>query len=351
MKKLGCLIFVLIILSVSYSNTQELSEPEINFERLWQIFDKNYGIFLPKRVDWDLLYKVYRPKVTPGTTEDELFDIMANMLGHLNDNHVSLRSSNRSFGAGILNDIKKEGFSLSLVKEKYLKNNFTQKLGSRFHYGYLTNSIGYFHFSGFGNLKESSNIVDEIIKEFKDCEGIVVDVRYNGGGSDVVGKAIASRFADKKRLYMTTQIRRGPNHDDFLPPKYFYAEPEGPIQFTKPVILLIHRWSVSAADNFALAMRTLPHVTLVGETTSGCQADMYRGSLPNGWQFSCANTLFVDQNGFSWEGIGIPPDLRQKNRQEDIDKGLDKPLELAIELIESGTLKKREVQPKFPIIK
>lgn len=108
---------------------------------------------------------------------------------------------------------------------------------------------------------------------------------------------------------------------------------------------------MSASDNFALAMRTLPHVTLVGETTSGCQADMYRGSLPNGWQFSCANTLFVDQNGFSWEGIGIPPDLRQKNRQEDIDKGLDKPLELAIELIESGTLKKREEQPKFPIIK
>ena len=77
MKKLGCLIFVLIILSVSYSNTQELSEPERNFERLWQIFDKNYGIFLPKRVDWDLLYKVYRPKVTPETTEDDLREAFA----------------------------------------------------------------------------------------------------------------------------------------------------------------------------------------------------------------------------------------------------------------------------------
>jgi carboxyl-terminal processing protease len=351
MKKLYCLIFALIVLSPFYSNAQELSEPEKNFEQLWQIFDKNYGIFLPKRVDWDLLYKVYRPKVTPETTDDELFDIMASMLGHLNDNHVSLRSSNRSFGAGILNDIKREGFSLSLVKEKYLKNNFTQRLEGRFHYGYLTDSIGYFHFSGFANLNESESIVDEIIKEFKDCDGIVVDVRFNGGGNDQVGKAIASRFADTKRLYMTTQIRRGPNHEDFLPPKYFYVEPKGTIQFTKPVILLIHRWSVSAADNFALAMRTLPHVTLVGETTSGCQADMYRGKLPNGWQFSCANTLFVDQNGFSWEGIGIPPDLRQKNTQEEIDNGLDKQLELAIELIESGKMKKREETLKFPIIK
>lgn len=350
MKKL-CILSYVLFFCLGNSLTQELSEPERNFVRLWQIFDKNYGIFLPKRVDWEMLYKVYRPKVTPSTTDDELFDIMASMLGHLNDNHVRLRSSTRSYGAGILNDIKREGFSLNLVKEKYLKSKFTQKLNGRFHYGWLTDSIGYFHFSGFGDLVKSTEVIDEIIREFKDCKGIVVDVRFNGGGSDRVGKAIADRFADKKRLYMTTQIRKGPNHDDFRPPKYFYAEPNGPIQFTKPVILLIHRWSVSAADNFALAMRTLPHVTLVGETTSGCQADMYWGKLPNGWRFSCANTLFVDQNGFSWEGIGIPPDIRQISRQEDIDKGIDKPLELAIELINSGALKERKELPKFPIIK
>ena len=100
-----------------------------------------------------------------------------------------------------------------------------------------------------------------------------------------------------------------------------------------------------------MAMRTLPHVTLVGETTSGCQADMHGARLPNGWNFSVAYTLFVDQNGFSWEGIGIPPDLRQINRQEDIDKGRDKPLELAIELINSGALKNRADLPEFPIMK
>ena len=104
---------------------------------------------------------------------------------------------------------------------------------------------------------------------------------------------------------MTTQIRSGSNYDDFRPPKYFYAEPDGPRQFTKPIILLIHRYSVSAADNFAMAMRTLPHVTLVGEATSGCQADQHGAQLPNGWNFSVSYTLFVDQDGFCWEGIGI----------------------------------------------
>jgi len=330
---------------------QELSEPEENFEFLWKAFDKNYGIFIPKRVDWKLLYKIYRPQVTANTTDTELFDIMAAMLGHLNDNHVRLRSSDRSYCSGVLEQTKNEGFSKDLIKEKYLKNKVTKKLNGRFFYGWLKDSIGYFHFSGFRGVEESAAVIDEIVAAFKECQGIVIDIRNNFGGDDRVGKAIADRFADKKRLYMTTQIRKGPTYDDFTPPKYFYAEPDGPLRFTKPIVVLIHRYSVSAADNFALAMRVLPHATLVGEATSGCQADMYNAKLPNGWRFSIANTLFVDQNGFSWEGIGVPPDLRQVNTAEDIQQGKDKVLELAINMIASGAIRPRPDKPDFPIKK
>lgn len=346
------IIFSLILSAgIGILNAQELSEPEKNFEHLWKIFDRNYGIFLPKRVDWKLLYQVYRPKVTASTTDEELFDIMASMLGHLNDNHVNLlsRDLDRRFGAGMLQQIKNEGFSLNLIKEKYLKNKFGIKFNRRFTYGFVDDRIGYFHFNGFQNVEKSSEAVDEILQEFKDCKGIIIDIRNNFGGNDQVGKAIAARFADKKRLYMTTQIRNGPEYTDFSKPRYFYAEPGGPMQFTKPIVLLQHRYSISGADNFAMAMRTLPHATLVGETTSGCQADMYWASLPNGWRFSIANTLFVDQNGFSWEGIGIPPDLRQVNTQQDVDNKRDMVIELAIDLINSGALKPRKELPSFPI--
>ena len=347
-KWLNLIIFVFIFIP-GCAGAQEVNDPVENFEHLWKTFDRHYGIFLPKKIDWNLLYSVYRPKVTPETTDDELFDIMSQMLGHLNDNHVRLRSPIRSYCAGILNDIEKEGFSLELIQTKFLKNEFEQRMDGRFHFGWVTDSIGYFHFSGFGNVAGSAAVVDEIVGEFKDARGIIIDIRDNGGGSDRVGKAIADRFADKKRLYMTTQIRNGPDYDDFTPPKYFFAEPDGPIQFTKPVVLLQHRYSVSAADNFAMAMRVLPHVISVGETTSGCQADMRWDKLPNGWRFSISYTLFVDQDGFCWEGIGIPPDLRQINTKEDIEQGRDKPLELAIQLIESGALKPWSETHRFPI--
>jgi hypothetical protein len=61
--------------------------------------------------------------------------------------------------------------------------------------------------------------------------------------------------------------------------------------------------------------------------------------------------LFVDQDGFCWEGIGIPPDLRQVNTQEDIEKGQDRVLDLAVDLIRSGALRPREEKRTYPIVK
>ena len=321
---------------------QELSEPEKLFEQLWNTYDRNYALFGAKHIDWDALYKVYRPRVTPKTTDDELFQVMADMIGNLNDNHVRLTSPNRAFQSGILGQMKMEDFSLDLIRKKYLKGSSKSLVDNVFDYGWLTDSIGYFHFRGFGRIAQSEAAIDQIIKEFKDAKAIVVDVRANGGGDDRVGKLIADRFADRKRLYMKTAIRNGPKHDDFTPWKYWYVEPGGPLQFTKPVILLTHRFSVSAAENFTLAMRVLPNVTVVGDATSGVFADVYGDRLPNRWSFSVSFKLFIDQSGFCWEGIGVPADIRQTNTKQDIAEQRDRVLELAASLIETGALKPQQ---------
>src|SRR5689334_22727467 len=109
-----CLLITAVLPHVIFA--QELSEPEKNFEHLWRTFDRNYAIFGPKKVDWGALYRIYRPRVTSATTDDELFDIMAALLGHLNDNHVRLNSSTRKFQSGILGEMKMEDFSLDLIR-------------------------------------------------------------------------------------------------------------------------------------------------------------------------------------------------------------------------------------------
>src|SRR5262245_47653083 len=331
-------VAILVVVPAAIVNGQELSPPETNFEYVWQTYDRNYALFGAKHIDWTALYKVYRPRVTARTTDSELFDVLAAMLGNLNDNHIRLASPDRAFQSGILGELKQESFSLDLVREAFLKRRAKELMNGVFVYGWLTDSIGYFHFTRFGQIEQTTAAIDEIIKEFKDATSIVVDVRANGGGDDRVGKLIADRFADRKRLYMKTQIRNGPGHDDFTPSKYWYVEPDGPIQFTRPVILLTHRFSVSAAENFALAMRVLPNVTLVGDATSGVFADVYGDGMPNGWRFSVPFKLFVDQDGFCWEGIGVPADIRQNNTKKDLDEKRDKPLELAIAVLKTASI-------------
>ncbi|KPK24693.1 MAG: hypothetical protein AMJ70_01150 [Dehalococcoidia bacterium SG8_51_3] len=340
-------IYLLCLFAV-FSNAQELSDPEKNFEYLWKEFDRRYALFLPKRIDWNLLYRVYRPKVTPQTSDDELFEIMSKMLTRLNDLHVRLDSKNppRSFRSGKSHEAVLQQFGtvenfIRYFKErpidkKYVKTELHERHENIFAYTWLTDDIGYFHFSKFSGVEKSSEIVDEIVDYFKNAKGLIIDVRRNGGGDDKVGKVIADRFADEKRLYMTIQAKSGPGHGDFAEPVRWYVEPDGPIQFTNPIILLTDFTSGSAAENFALAMRVLPHATIVGDFTAGCFADAEADKLPNGWYFSLSINMFKDQNGICWEGIGVPPDLRIVNTKEDVDNCRDRVLEFAVELINSG---------------
>jgi carboxyl-terminal processing protease len=347
---LALMLLVLGIISIqnNRAHAQVVNDPERNFEFLWKALDLNYALFKAKHIDWQALYNIYRPLVTERTTDEELFAIMTKMLGHLNDNHVRLSSATpeRFFEAGYLGNvfgkagIKKLRALLSNrpVPDKHFKEALKETGDKIFAYGWLDDTIGYFHCNAFINAESSTKAIDEIMMEFKNARALVVDVRRNSGGDDLISKLIASRFADQKRLYMTTQDRCGPSHDDFDPKKHFFVEPDGPRQFTKTVVLLANRLSISAAEDFIMAMRILPHVTVVGDFTSGCFADKFYVELPNGWKLSLSMSLFLDQNGFCWEGIGVPPDIKISCDYNEVVPENDPALATAISLIKSGNL-------------
>jgi len=328
----------ILILSVLPSCSSSNS-PEQIFETVWETFDQRYAIFDPKSVDWQALHEVYRPRVGPKTSDEELFEVLTDMMSHLNDNHVMLTapSIGRDFSAGYLGRyLEDKGLAGAM---EYLQSRPLPVLhdgprsvgGGTFHYGLADEGIGYLHFGGFDDVAASAAAVDTILQELAGVRALIVDVRNNTGGDDRVGKAIADRFADRKRLYMITSDRNGPDHGDFAEPRYWHVDP-AERTFTGPIALLTSRFSISAAENFALAMRVLPHVTVVGDTTSGCFADMEWHDLPNGWRFSVSRNLFVDYTGRCWEGIGVPPDVVLPGVHEDDE--VDRALEKAVELLQ-----------------
>jgi tetratricopeptide (TPR) repeat protein len=318
-------------------------DPVLNFEHLWKSLDRNYAQFEVKNVDWNALYKVYRPKVTSRTTKSELWDIMLAMLGHLNDAHVCLSDGRRRISAGIIEEFTMNEFSLDLVKSQYLSGGASSALGGGFTHGWLIKDIGYLHIDDFKkSAEETAAAADAFIEKYGDARGIVIDVRNNPGGTGKVANLVADRFADRKRHYMTSQTRYGEKHDDLGPVQYWNVEPRGPAQYTRPVVLLTNRFTESAADIFALAMRVLPNVTVAGDFTGGAFSAQFPERLPNGWTLWVAYKLLRDHLGQCWDGIGVPPDLRIRNGKDDIEAGLDRVLEFAIQLLERGDLEPQD---------
>jgi hypothetical protein len=337
------LAFVLTVALPSLVCAQEQISPGRIFEEAWGIFDTNYPYFGHRGIDWDAVYRIYRPQVTEQSTDDELFGVIRSMLSLLNDGHVNLSNGRDRFNAGITNDLKMKDFSEELVRTRYLKPGCGARQDSNLVYGWLTDGIGYLRIRGWKQKFQVGAILDSILADLGSARAIIIDVRANTGGNAFAAEAIADRFADRKRLFAKNFPKGGPGHDALLPPRYAYVEPAGPAQFTGPIVILQHRFSESATEGFVLAMRVLPHATTIGDFTSGCFGNYYPDKLANGWTVSMAWSYEVDQNDQCWVGIGLPPDLHVINSQDDIDSGQDRVLEFAIRLIETGGHFGREV--------
>jgi len=55
-------------------------DPEHNFVVFWETFHQRYPFFEIRNTDWDEQYRLFRPKVTKDTSDDELLDILCSKL-------------------------------------------------------------------------------------------------------------------------------------------------------------------------------------------------------------------------------------------------------------------------------
>ena len=73
---------------------------------------------------------------------------------------------------------------------------------------------------------------------------------------------------------------------------------------------------------FSLAIKSFPHVTQVGDTTTGAFSDAIGRQLPNGWGYSLSIGDYRNAQGVSHEGVGLTPDVVVRNTSEDIENGI-----------------------------
>jgi hypothetical protein len=90
MQRIFTIIFLIIGFNQSFAQDSRIQEPIKNFDKLWNEFNDRYTNFELKKVDWNNIYKKYRPLINEKTINDSLFSVCNKMLLELKDGHVSL---------------------------------------------------------------------------------------------------------------------------------------------------------------------------------------------------------------------------------------------------------------------
>lgn len=247
----------------------------------------------------------------------------------------------RKYSYGLLNGAEKEPVKLHLRNSK---NKQWSQLVNRS--GYTNNkvqkSVSFKVIDGYGYLQlndfDDESIVkqfDSLYQEIAKTKGLVIDIRYNGGGDSWIGYHILSTLTSKGTSTSTSRI---PSYNPRFGKEWYFdnpgsIEPDQKRLYQMPVVLLIGARTYSAAEDFAVAFDCMQRGELIGQPTGGSTGQPLSFNLPGGgWARVCSKEdTYPD--GKKFVGVGVQPNVLVKTTISDVLKGRDATLEKALEIL------------------
>lgn len=306
-----------------------------NFQALWQVMDEHYCFFPEKEtelgVNWNNIRNEYSAQANSSMSRTQLFEFLASMLATLRDGHVNL-SSAADFSR---NWSWKEDYPVNFSEEllrTYLGKGTEYKIASGMYYRILDDNIGYIYLGSFDNEIGEGNL-DEVLSYLAPCNGLILDIRSNGGGQLTEAKKLAARFTDSKVLVGYMRHKTGKGHTDFSDWQETWLETSSRIRWTqKPVCVLSNRSVYSAANEFVKYMKAIGEsqgkVTIIGDNTGGGSGLPYSNELPNGWAVRLSACPMYDNHKQCTE-FGIAPDIKVDLTTASALQGIDDIIERA----------------------
>ncbi|MGW2618073.1 S41 family peptidase [Streptomyces sp. NPDC001500] len=307
-------------------------DPRSVFDAFWQTYAENYPSFSAKGIDWTAVRDHYRPAVTADTTDTELFGILEDMIEPLHDAHTAVVAGRNQHFTGRRADTKTPTSDTvtKIDKATAASVGTPQRRWGRGAIGYadLPHRIGYLRITRFSGFTENGDYAKDQAELDKALDAVltgartrgpealralVIDLRFNGGGSDALGLRLASRLTSHAYIAYTKRAR----DNTVSAERFTSAQPIGvspasgrPV-YTGPLALLTGRLTVSAGETFTQAlMNRTPTPIRIGENTQGALSDTMDRVLPNGWSITLPNEKYLASNGAAFDGTGIAPTVR-----------------------------------------
>jgi len=299
-------LFLLSFLTISCTDLiigedLESTNARANFEYLWNECNEKYTFFELKEIDWQQVFEEYSTLINDNMTEEELF----RTLGDLD---------------------RPDNFDFRIIEDNYLPQDYF--ISGPFRHDFIADGeVGYIRFPAFTGTVAEDNL-GFVLNRYQNTKGLIFDLRENGGGAASDAFRLLGRFVEREQVVFRSRIKTGIGSADFSPLEDAVVSPIGATRFTGKVMVLVDRGTFSAGSFFALATKTIPNLTLVGDITGGGLGAPNGGQLPNGWTYRFSITQTLDLDGNNYEN-GVPVDIEAFLDLEDRTK--DEVIERALE--------------------
>jgi len=167
--------------------------------------------------------------------------------------------------------------------------------------------------------------IEQALKDFGDLDGLILDVRLNGGGTSTVLYPILSFFTDGKIGDFVSRREKRPLN--------IVADPINNSQ-TVPLVVLVSEETVSFGEIFAGVMRDARGAKITGETSLG------NVEVLHGYDFDDGSVMWIAAETFDsafsdddWEQTGIVTDIQAYAPWDSFTFDTDPSIAAALELL------------------
>ena len=266
-------------------------------------------------------------------------------------------------------------FILNLTHSKTTEIEIYPKIENKplLDFKWYENKIAYVSLNSFEDQKIDT-LFKNILPQLYQARGLVIDLRYNGGGSTNIGEQIIQYLTNGNVLQHSRNFTREHiasfkawgeglvpadtinnswnskcfiyNHDmgiypfDYSPDTINLKEK----RIVIPTTLLIGHGTASAAEDFLIMADNQKHIIKIGERSYGSTGQPFAFDMPSGGIARICTKKDTYPNGKEFVGIGVIPDISVIPSVEDLINRTDPVILKAIEVLNNksyslGTLK------------
>ena len=158
----------------------------------------------------------------------------------------------------------------------------------------------------------------------RDAPGVVLDLRYNSGGSISSLERVINDFFPERKAYGAFVSRQGRRNDE-------KSAWRGGVSYSGELVVLIGPGSASSAEILAHVMKHYERATLIGRKTAGVVVARQYHRLRDGGELQIGTYDYQSLDDERLQGNGVEPEVAVERTLADMRAGRDPDLSAAVE--------------------